>query len=108
RVGRRTTLMIGLVAIAVGFVALMVAVRTGTLLGAMLGGAVMAVPIGIIATPVYLALVDTFPREVRATAGGLGFNIAAAIGSIVPALALGLRALLGTEHGLGLILACAL
>lgn len=108
RIGRRTTLRLGLVTIAVGFVALMVTVRTGTLSGAMLGGIAIAVPIGIIATPVYLALVDAFPREVRATAGGLGFNIAAAVGSAVPALALGLRTMIGTEHGLAVILACAL
>ena len=106
--GRRTTLTLGLGAVAVGCVAQTVLVRTGSITAAMIGGIAIAVPIGILATPVYLALVDAFPREIRATAGGLGFNIAAAVGSAVPALALGLRALIGTEHGLGLILACAL
>lgn len=108
RLGRRVTLALGCVGIAAGFAALIALVQTGSVVAATIGGVAMAVPIGVVATPVYLALVDAFPREVRATAGGLGFNIAAAVGSAVPALALGFHTLTGMGHGLGVVLACTL
>ncbi len=104
---RRMTLVIGLAGILIAVVPALALVGTGSFVLAVIGGVLLAAPLGLYATPVYVALAEMFPRRSRVTAGAIAFNLSTAVASLVPAAALGLRALVGFEHGLLVFMAIA-
>ena len=74
--------------------------RTGSVAPAALGAALFAVSAGVLATPLYLALSEFFPVQVRSTSAALAFNAATALSSLVPVTTLLLRVQLGFGDGL--------
>ncbi|WP_278235789.1 MFS transporter [Isoptericola sp. AK164] len=102
RLGIRRTMAAAAAGVAAAFPVLFLCGSSGSLPLAVAGGVVFSVPVGLSATPVYVALAQMFPARVRVTAGALTFNAATAVASLVPAVTLGLRTATGFEHGLAL------
>jgi MHS family proline/betaine transporter-like MFS transporter len=107
RIGVRSVLAVGTVGLGVTVVPAFELGAIGAVPPALLGGALLAVPTGILAPPVYVALAEMFPRRVRVTAGAIAFNVATALSSVVPALSLGLRSAGNFTDGAALIMAIA-
>lgn len=107
RLGRRVTLGIGLAGMVIATGPALALASTAALVPAMLGGALLAVPIGIYATPIYLALAEMFPPRVRVTAGAIAFNVATALASLVPATTLALHTAFAFDRGLMVWMAAA-
>ncbi|NHI17978.1 MFS transporter [Microbacterium excoecariae] len=90
----------GAVALAVLALPAIALARTGVL-AAVIGGVVLlAIPVALFANPVYVAMSRAFPARVRASAGGLAFNLATAVSSLVATTTLAARNVLGFEYGL--------
>jgi MHS family proline/betaine transporter-like MFS transporter len=85
--GITRAIALGTFLIPVSLLAAMAA-SDGSLAGAVAGGVLLAIPLGLVATPVYLLLSAAFPRAMRLPSGGLAFNAATACASTIPALTL--------------------
>ncbi|SFS16951.1 MFS transporter, MHS family, proline/betaine transporter [Microbacterium sp. cf046] len=87
RLGVRRTIILSVALMPVALTFAMWAAQLGPG-GAFAGGAVLAVPLGLLATPVYLLLGEGFPRAARLSSGGLAFNLSTAFAGTIPAVVL--------------------
>ena len=74
--------------------------RSGEFASTVLACVLMGLPVGVLAVPAYRAMSDLFPARIRASAGGIAFNAATALSSLVASTTLLFRTAFGLTEGL--------